>query len=217
VHCALQRPTATAAIPEKNLLVVGSPGHIAVFDLTTNLRQSLTAIPNGHTPKLLQVAPSKASVFVACSEWTVYIHSLKSSRPVCLISLIGVKKGPLANPIMAFMSASQSPALFVTDMLKESVRVAYTKLPAGESKSKLSKELSPGFKLNLEKGKGAVALTAHPYAPVLMVLTSNGELQLYSHRFGGAVLEPIVQFTSAPSAPRLLPSRAQKDWRRDRE
>jgi hypothetical protein len=202
-------------IPQKNSIAVGSAGHIAVFDATTAIRQSLTPIPNGHTPSLIHLTPSGNHLLIACVEWSIYHLPLKSGKPALILSLATQKKHPLENPLLSFMPAypgtNRVPLLLVTNRLKDSVRTAYlanvvqpekgapapTEKGAKSAPSKSGKELEPGAKLMLEKGKGAVALAAHPYAPILYVLTVNGELQMYQHVQGAPALVPLHQFTSA--------------------
>jgi hypothetical protein len=215
-HC-VQRPTAVAVVPQKNTIAVGSAGHIAVFDATTAIRQSLTPIPNGHTPSLIHLTPSGNHFLIACVEWTVYHLPLKSGKPAPLLSLATKKKSSLENPLLCFMSAypgtNRVPLLVVTNRLKDSVRTAYlanvvqpekgapatTEKGAKTAPSKSGKEFEPGAKLMLEKGKGAVALSTHPYAPILYVLTVNGELQMFQHVQGAPALVPLFQFTSTVS------------------
>ena len=224
-----------AVIPQRNLIAIGSTGQVAVYDATTALRQSLTPIPQGHTPRLMQLTPSGQHLLLACAEWSVYHLPLKSVKPALLLSLAAQKKRPLDAPLMCFMPAYPStnrvPLLFVTNRLKDSVRTAYlgktsqaekgAPPPAEGAKapSKSGKELEAGAKLMLEKGKGAVALAAHPFAPVLYVLSVNGELQMYRHVHGAPGLTPLHQFTSAPPRgspppPASLPCRLHSFARR---
>ena len=216
----VQRPTAVAVAPARNLLVVGSAGHIATFDAATTVRQALVPIPGGHTPRLIQVTPSGNHLLIACAEWVIYHISLKTMKPALLLSLKDVKKRPLDNPLMCFMAAfpgsKRVPVLFVTNKLKDSVRATYLASvvaaeagdgdaagtsaaapPPKEATGVKGKGVEQNIKLPLEKNKGAVALAAHPYAPILYVLTVNGELQVYQHVQGANALTPLQQFTSA--------------------
>jgi hypothetical protein len=195
----LQRPTAVTAIPERNLLVVGSPGHLTTYDAVNSVKHAQFSIPKNHTPRLLHVLPSKADVVIVCLEWTVYVQPLRPSKSALVMDLSGVKKKPLTDPLLTSMlgssSAGRFPVLFVASVLKDSIRSAYLLPTAGET-GKVAKEMQPGFKLPLDKGKGIVALTSHPFTPILTVLTVNGELQLYQHTQGAPTLTPIVQYTS---------------------
>ena len=231
---AVQKPTAVAVAAQRNLLIVGSTGHIATYDVATTVRQALVALPGGHTPRLMQLTPSGNHLLVACSEWTIYHVALKTMKPALILSLKDTKKRPLESPLMAFMGAfpdtSRVPVLFVTNRLKDSVRAAYlapsvtaeaTNDGGGEGGAaaasggagkggKTKSSTDQHVKLPLEKGKGAMALASNPFGPVLYVLTVNGELQLYQHVQGGTALQPLHQFTSAyavfpASRQRLLP------------
>ena len=203
----LQRPSAVTAIPERNLLVVGSPGHLATYDAVNSVRHAQFVIPKNHTPRMLHVLPSKAEVVIVCLEWTVYVQPLRPSKSAMVMDLSGVKKKPLTDPLLTSILGSSSsgrlPVLFVASAGKDSIRSAYL-LPVSGDKGKVTKELQPGFKLPLDKGKGIVALTSHPFAPVLTVLTVNGELQLYQHTQGAPTLTPIVQYTSTMLYPHHL-------------
>jgi hypothetical protein len=179
-------------------------------------------MPGGHTPRLIFLTPSGNHLLIACAEWTVYHLAVKAVKPVLVLSLTNVKKRPLDSPLMTFMGAfpdtNRVPVLFITNKLKDSIRSVYLAAvvsdekvteaqppagkgaapAAGKGLSKSGKELEPGNKLPLEKGKGAVALASHPFAPILYVLTVNGELQLFQHIQGAATLQPLFQFTSSP-------------------
>lgn len=207
----MQRPTTVAAIPERNLFIVGAQGYMATFDAVTGARQVQFSIPRNNTPRLIHVLPSRTEVLVVCVEWTIYLQPLKGGKSQLVMDLGSVKKKPLTDPILTAMPASSSAGrmavVFVTAPLKDSIRSSYILPPAG-AKGKLTKELQPGFKLSLEKGKGIVALASHPYAPIITVLTANGELQVYQHTQGAATLTPLAQYTSAPlivPSTRLLP------------
>lgn len=199
----MQRPTTVAAIPERNLFVIGAQGYLATFDAVTGVRQVQVSIPRNHTPRLIHVLPSRTEVLVVCVEWTIYLQGLKGGKSNLIMDLGSVKKKPLTDPLLTSMPASSSAGrmavVFVAAPLKDSIRSSYVLPPAG-SKGKLTKELQPGFKLSLEKGKGIIALTSHPYAPIITVLTANGELQLYQHTQGAATLTPLAQYTSALSS-----------------
>lgn len=199
----MQRPTTVAAIPERNLFVIGAQGYLATFDAVAGVRQVQVSIPRNHTPRLIHVLPSRTEVLVVCVEWTIYLQGLKGGKSNLIMDLGSVKKKPLTDPLLTSMPASSSAGrmavVFVAAPLKDSIRSSYVLPPAG-SKGKLTKELQPGFKLSLEKGKGIIALTSHPYAPIITVLTANGELQLYQHTQGAATLTPLAQYTSALSS-----------------
>ena len=198
-------------------MVVGSVGHVALYDASTTLRLALIPLPGGHTPRLLQMTPSGNHVLIACAEWTIYHLPLKNPKPALVLSLAKVKKKPLDSPLMAFMGAfpdtNRVPVLFVTNRLKDSIRSVYlaNRVPPENAKpstgraAAASKDVEPGSKLPLEAGKGAVAMAAHPLAPVLYVLTVNGELQMYQHVQGSASLQPLFQFTSAHCPSSFLP------------
>jgi hypothetical protein len=195
----MQRPSAVAVIPGKQTIIIGAPGHIATYDAVTNVRHSQFVIPKNHTPRLIQVLPSKTDVAVVCAEWTIYIQSLRPTKPSLIMDLSGVKKKPLMDPVLCYLPASSSASrlavVLVAAALKDSIRSAYL-LQQSSDKAKGMKELQPGFKLSLEKGKGVMAMASHPYAPIINVLTVNGELQLYQHTQGAPALTPLFQFTS---------------------
>lgn len=203
---ALQRPTTVAAIPERNLFVIGAQGYLATLDAVTGVRQVQVSIPRNNTPRLIHVLPSRTEVLIVCVEWTIYLQPLKGGKAFLIMDLGSVKKKPLTDPLLTAMPASSSagrmPVVFVAAPLKDSIRSSYILPPTG-SKGKLTKELQPGFKLNLEKGKGVIAMSSHPFAPIITVLTANGELQLYQHTQGATTLTPLAQYTSAclPTAP----------------
>lgn len=193
--------TAMTVSSERSLLFCGSKGQIAVFDTVTSARQHLIPIPLGYTPTLLQILPGGTRLAIVCGEWAIYIHSLDVLKTTSVMNLGGTKKSRLVRPVLASISmgvsggAHPTQVLFVANVGKDSVRTIHVGLRPDKDKAKLPKELTPGFKLPLQKGKGVVALVAHPFAPSITILTANGELQGYD--YVNSALLSTFQYSSA--------------------
>jgi hypothetical protein len=167
----LQSVTAVAVSSERSLLFAASKGQITVFDSVTAARQHIIPIPGAFTPTLLQILPGGNRLAIVCGEWAIYIHSLDALKTTAVLNLSGTKKSRLTRPVLASISSALPGSnhalqiLFVANVGKDSLRTVHVGLRPDKDKSKLSKELTPGFKVALQKGKGVVALAAHPFAP----------------------------------------------------
>lgn len=198
----MQIVTAVAVSSERSLLFAASKGQIAVFDSVTAARQHIIPIPGVFTPTLLQILPGGNRLAIVCGEWAVYLHSLDALKTTAVLNLSATKKSRLTRPVLVSISAALPGSnhalqiLFVANVGKDSLRTVHVGLRPDKDKSKLPKELTPGFKVPLQKGKGVVALAAHPFAPSITILAGNGELQGYD--WVNSTLVSTFQYSSAP-------------------